>query len=283
MKWEKSTDKLKESRIFEAHAEEIAELPTLKIKTPIYTVECPDEEGNYYCSHIGSQGGCFDGRYHYQAFLKYCYNQNEQYEKCHHVNDKKNIVRIMRYDIAKKEISSLSQELDCLNHINDMTLHPMRGQIIACNSKGNKRMISFLNTKTLEYEGNRLLEYELYAIDYHVNSDRYVLGISGTDRIVVTDNEFSLQREICIDRKLREDYTKQNICCDDVYIYCLYSGKKHAVDRGRVLVYNWSGELITVIRLVDFCTEPENISVYESALFVSDGKKLYAIIDLKKN
>lgn len=77
----------------------IAQIPAPEITVPEYTSSNPDIEGNYYGSSTGMQGGCFDGRFFYQSFVKYCYNQNTAYDNYNHINNEKNIVVIVKYDM----------------------------------------------------------------------------------------------------------------------------------------------------------------------------------------
>ena len=280
MEWSRVKEKLTASKCFMSESKVVADIPVPEIKVPHFTKEHPDAEGNYYGPHTGCQGGCFEGRYYYQSFLKYCYNDGEQYANSLHVNNKKCIVRIVKYDVEQGKVVGISKEIDCLNHINDMTYYPVKNQLVACNNRGNKNVISYLNADTLEYEGSQTLEYELYAIDYHAKTNRYILGISGTTRIVITDDTFAPLSEVVVDEEMRRDYTKQNICCDDTYIYCLYSGKRHAKDRYRIFVYTWEGEFVTMIRGQDLTCELENASIYEGALFVGGGMKLRIIQEL---
>ena len=254
----------------------IATIPVPEIRVPNYTAEHPDAEGNYYGPHTGTQGGCFDGTYFYQSFLKYCYNRNEAFASSFYVNNAKCIVRVVKYDIIADEVVCVSEEMDVLNHINDITYHPGKGQLIACNNRGNKNVISFLNADTLTYEGKQILDYELYAISYHAYSDQYVLGISGTYKVVITDNCFKEQSFFYIDRELVANYTKQNICCDDNYIYCLFSGKKGVADYA-IFVYDWEGQFVRSIKVDSEGEEPENASIYDGALYVCIGKKIQKI------
>ena len=263
------TSSISQSKSYIGILNKNAAIPIPEIRVPQYTEEKPDTEGNYYGPFTGNQGGCFDGRYFYQSVLKYCYNKGEQYAGCHYVNNEKNIVRIVKYDILEKKVVAVSKEMDCLNHINDITYNSKTGQLVVCNSTGNKKKISFLNADTLEYEGYKWLNIEIYAIDYHAASDRYVLGVSSSRRFAIASSDFEDIRIDYGELEPPRSYTKQNICCNDEYVYCLYSGKKGWKDA--VFVYDWEGHFVTFIELDFGEEEPENLSVHNGALFVGTG------------
>lgn len=262
----------------------VAEISAPVIKVPEYTKENPDAEGNYYGSATGMQGGCFNGRYYYQAFVKYCYNQDVAYQDYHQVNNAKNIVVIVKYDVISKKIVAISEEMDNLNHINDMTYNSKIGQLVICNNIGNTQRISYLNADNLKYAGYKDLSVNLYAIEYHASTDQYILGISGYTTFAIADSDFKTISAQLGGTSPSGEYTKQTLCCDDTYIYCLYygNGTYHTTDL--IMVYDWDGNLVTIIE-VDFDNqEPENVSVCNGALFVATGESnnayLYNISDV---
>ena len=284
-KWNSITERFAESKAFVGELEVLAEIAAPQFQLPEYDKENPDPEGNYYGPTIGCQGGCFDGRYFYQTFLKYCYNKGEQYGRFH-VNNAKNIMCIVKYDVLEGKVALVSKEMDFLNHGNDMTYHPKKNQIIICNNAGDKRRISFLNADTLEYEGSQLLDVELFGIDYHEATEQYVLGISGSYQFAIANNDFTEIRFGYGGVKESHNYTKQNLCCDDQYVYCLYSNSKNRAGADAIFVYDWNGKFITFIDINFEMQEPENLSVYNGALFVGAGDKgqvyFYHIFDLLK-
>ena len=250
----------------------MTEIPVPEIAVPEYTVDNPDTEGNYYGSGTGMQGGCFGGRYYYQSFVKYCYNQNTIYDDYHHVNNAKNIVVIVKYDMIARKVVAQSTELDVLNHVNDITYNSKTGQLVICNNTGNTKRISFLNAETLEYEGYKDLTVNLYAIEYNATTDQYILGIGGTYQFAIANADFSEISEYYGGVEASQTYTKQNICCDDDYVYCLYYGGQEIEDKDAIFVYDWDGNLVTFIEVNFDTQEPENISVVDGALFVATGK-----------
>lgn len=180
-----------------------------------------------------------------------------------------------------------SEELENLNHINDITYNPKTGQLVICNNAGYTNRISFLNANTLEYEGYQDLSVPIYAIEYHIVTNQYIIGISGTTTFAIANADFTEISSQLGGNALADEYTKQTLCCDDDYVYCLYfgNGTDHSTDL--ILVYDWDGNLVTQIE-VDFNDEePENISIYNGALFIGTGKGskayFYNISDVTAN
>ena len=190
-KWNSITERFAESKAFVGELEVLAEIDAPQFQIPEYNEENPDPEGNYYGPSIGTQGGCFNGQYFYQSFLKYCYSTNEAYPTAHHVNDAGNFVKIIKYDVLNGKMYAVSEQMQCLNHCNDMTYYPKKNQLLVCNSRGNKKRITFLNADTMVYEGHKELDVELYAISYHEKTDRFILGISGVRQFAIANGDFS--------------------------------------------------------------------------------------------
>lgn len=250
----------------------VAQIPVPEIEVPEYSIENKDSEGNYYGEGTGMQGGYFDGRYFYQSFVKYCYNDGDAYTNYHGVNNAKNIVKIVKYDIIARKVVAESEAMDNLNHVNDITYNSNTKQLIICNSTGNTKVISILNPDTLAFIEAKRLSVDIYAIDYHAKTEQYIVGIAGTSKFAIANADLTSFSDYLGGDAVSGEYAKQTLCCDDNYVYCLYygNGTYHTTDV--ILVYDWSGNLVTTIE-VDFGEEePENISVVNGALFVGTGK-----------
>jgi len=250
----------------------VTQIPVPEIAVPEYTKDSPDAEGNYYGAGTGVQGGHFDGRYYYQAFVKYCYNDSETYADYHYVNNAKNIVKIVKYDMFARKVVAVSEDMDTLNHANDITYNSKTNQIVVCNNTGGYKILSFLNADTLAFIEAKTLTVNLYAIEYNAKTDQYILGIAGSDQFAIADSDFDNISTYRGGTANVTDYTKQNICSDDNYVYCLYYGGKEVADTDRIIVYDWNGNLVTDIEVNFDTQEPENISVVDGALFVGTGK-----------
>lgn len=250
----------------------VAQIPVPEIEVPGYTIDNKDLEGNYYGDGTGMQGGYFDGRYFYQSFVKYCYNDGDAYTNYHGVNNAKNIVKIVKYDIIARKVVAVSEAMDNLNHVNDITYNSKTKQLIICNSTGNTKVISILNSDTLAFVEAKRLSVDIYAIDYHANTDKYILGIGGTYKFAIANTDFTQISEYYGGVESSTAYTKQNLCCDDNYVYCLYYGGKQLENQDAIYVYDWDGNFVTYIEVNFDTQEPESISIVDGALFVATGK-----------
>lgn len=283
--WVSISEQLKSSESLVATTALITDIPVPEIAVPEYTVDNKDTEGNYYGTGTGMQGGHFDGRYYYQSFVKYCYNDSESYASTHYVNNAKNIVVIVKYDMIARKVVATSEEMNNLNHVNDITYNSKTNQLVICNGTGNTKTISFLDASTLAFVDFKKLSVDIYAIEYHAETNQYILGIGGTNQFAIANADFTEISEYSGGILAATEYTRQTLCCDDNYVYCLYfgNGTYHSTDL--IIVYDWTGNLVTTIE-VDFGNqEPENISVVNGALFVGTGKSdkayFYNISELK--
>lgn len=267
-------------------ATEVTKIVTLDAPTIEIPNYIPDEEGNYYSSsHTGMQGGCFDGRYYYQTFIKYCYNNtknssgNDVYSKG--VNNAKNLVVIVKYDVKSQEVVKVSEPLQ-LDHANDMTYNSNINSLIVAHNAPNRSTISFVDPETLELKSTSKVSYDLYGIDYDSTTDRYVFGVSGSYGFSAV-NSLSDSGLLIPGVPESKAYTCQTLCCDENYVYCLFYGAKTNKLTGTPLttdaiyVYDWDGNFVTFIEMDFGSEEVENISVVDGEIYVATLGILYKV------
>lgn len=259
-----------------------------KIDAP--TIEVPntvaDEDGNYYsATHTGMQGGCFDGRYYYQSFLKYCYNKNGKYSGSHNVNNELNLVVIVKYDVELQKVVKVSEPM-YLNHANDMTYNSKLNLLIVAHGSPNSSKLSYVDPETLELKKSFKVNYNLYGIDYNLSTNQYIFGVSGSYGFSVA-NGLLEKGTVHYGLKNAKAYTTQTLCCDENYVYCLYYGNgtnkltgATAFTKDAIFVYDWDGNFVTFIE-VDFGDEEtENISVVDGEIYVATLGILYKVSGL---
>jgi len=282
------------------------------IDTPqAFTDPSDTSSGNYYSSaNTGAQGGYFDGRYMYQSFIKFCYNK----EKIDNVyvyengrNEAYNIVKIVKWDtwthqvVAEKVFGGnvtatnwdeyISSNSVWLNHANDMTI--VDGSLLIANNNPNYTTVTYLDADTLEYEKKEEIDVALWGIDYNSTKDRYLLGKAGEMGFYIfkpgwLGGDFGIgsSMDYYEGHESATGYTKQTICCDDKYIYCLYYGNgTNSPATDAVIVYDWSGNFVTFIETDFDNAEPENVTVANGVMHITavsgNSVKVYRISNME--
>ncbi len=219
----------------------------------------------------GTQGGCTDGKYFYQAFVKTVGDES------------KNEVIIVKYDMEKKQTVAMS-EIMYLNHCNDLTYDSNLNRIIAVHQSVNPVRISLIDPDTMTLE--KSLGYrQLFGIAHCPERQKYACGMGGTLNIKVQeDNTFVSQFEgvqIKADKKV-VNYTSQGIGCDENFIYSVLWDSKNKgkpTFQNVVAVYDWYGNNVGIIKFDVGVLEPENISSIDGVLYVtfstSTGAKIF--------
>ncbi len=242
---------------------------TLTSKSAHYTtMENPEGLGS-------EQGGCFDGTYYYQAFLKK-----------HSASDEdQNIVKIAKYDYKTKTPVACSEEL-ALNHCNDITYNPKTGELLVANNNPNRRRVSVLSAETLQLLRTVEIDAMIYGITYDSGRDRFAVALSSSQNMRILNADLSLADDkVFLGTELTKSYTTQGICSDDTFIYhVLWDGERKSKPtfQNVITVYDWYGNFVGVINIGIGIIEPENISIDENGKFMivastKSGAALYEI------
>lgn len=181
------------------------------------------------------QGGCTDGKYAYFAL------NDTKSEDSHSL--------IYKVDVETLEVVMTSEPLQ-LDHSNDMTYNEKTGQIIVVHNAPNRKKLSFLDPETLSVLGSREIELKIFSMQYNASRDCYVVGCSGGQNFAVLDSEFN---QIAYYEVETTGYTTQGVDADDKYIYFIQYAENV------VVVYDWNGERVSLIKLPVKSGEPECI------------------------
>jgi len=224
----------------------------------LYTISPPTNDINI------PQGGCFDGTYFYQVFIKKDIASNEA----------NNLVRIVKYNTETRTVVRTSDNLS-LNHANDITYNPKINALLVVNNNPNRTTVTLVNPDTLTIIRTQTVPYKIYSMSYNEQRDMYVVGISGGQNFRFLDADFNPVGTLKIATTLTSGYVTQGASSDNNYIYfVLY-------DQNVITVYDWEGNFVSIIDLNVGDIEPENISVVNGEIFVacaSGGAEIYRII-----
>ncbi len=227
--------------------------------TEMFTVPLP-EDGFY------PQGGCSDGRYFYQGFVKRDYVNNE----------KDNIDRIVKVEMATGKVVKVSGDLS-LNHCNDLSYIPETGQLAVVHNNPNRTYVSFIDAEDLTFITTKKLTFTIYCLDYQPAAGRYVIGLSGGQNFRFLNEDLKMGDYTSVHNSTpsTNGYTTQGCASDENFIYfVLYN-------RNVITVYDWDGNFVGVIELDVGNIEPENISVVDDTICVGcakNGMTLFKVI-----
>ncbi len=222
------------------------------------------------------QGGCFDGTYYYQAFLKKHYASNEDL----------NTVRIGKFDYKTKALIAYSEEL-ALNHANDITYNPNTGELFVAHNNPNRTRVSVLSADTMQLLRTIEIDAEIYGITYCTARNAFAVALSGSQDMRVLHADLTLaDGELLRGTDTTAEYVKQGICSDDTFIYHVLwddAHKKQAGFQNLITVYDWYGNFVGVINIAIGIIEPENISIDENGKLMvvastDEGGKLFEIL-----
>jgi DNA-binding beta-propeller fold protein YncE len=224
----------------------------------------------------GEQGGCFDGTYYYQAFVKKHTASNEE----------NNAVRIGKFDYKTGEAVAYSEVLS-LNHANDMTINPQTGELFVAHNNPNRTRVSVLSTDTLTLLRTVELEAEIYGLSYCRSRDAFAAALSSSFNMRVLDANLALADDkILVGTNLTANYTRQGICSDDTFIYhVLWDGKRKSKPtfQNVISVYDWYGNFCGLINIAIGIIEPENISITQDGtlIVVASTKKGGGVYEIR--
>ena len=171
------------------------------------------------------QGSCTDGTWVY-AVLE---NQKVPTEKSGVFKSKGIICKI---DPKTWEVTAQSEELP-LDHGNDITYNGRTGLLMVVNCYDNPYTITRVDPDTLTVVDTITIEHKIYGLAYHEEKDMYVAGIRETYDFVFMDAEFNTIKLVT---GVDTGFIKQNIDCDDDYIYFVQ------YEQNSIICYNWDGE-----------------------------------------
>ncbi len=219
-----------------------------------------------------SQGGCTDGTFFYQAFISYSVDS----------------VIIVKQDKNGKVIKRgkpLGGEYT-LDHANDLTYNSETNEIFVVHAGGgNDDKITVLDADTLEFKRSIKAPSYVYAISY--SPERDCMLVWDDSRNIRMLNSTATEDISVLFTTKYDNYTRQGICSDDTFIYCLLIEK--STKRNYIFVYNWYGNFVCTIDTgisytTNYKDEGENLSIYEGQLHMSVsrgleyGSRIYRLI-----
>ena len=231
--------------------------------------------------HNTNQGGCSDGKYYYQGFIKYGRDSEGR------TNESLNESRITVTDLETGQFvmySPIYPEGDLsTNHTNDMTYNPKTNEIIIVHNTPRLNMITIVDAETLEYKRQVTLPCNIYSITYSPERDAYMVGCSYSNNIRLLDSNFRLiNQDIYIADMSTWHYTTQGIGSDDTFVYCVLC---IGSSKGNVIaVFDWYGNYVGTINITIKNSvsgnhlESESIDVDDQGrILVVAGKKIWYI------
>ena len=222
------------------------------------------------------QGGCFDGTYYYQAFLK----------KHTASNEAENIVRVGKFDYKTKELVAYSEELP-LNHANDITYCASTGELYVAHNNPNRTRVSVLSAETLQLLRTEEIDARIYGITYCAQRNAFAVALSDSQNMRMLNADLTLADDRVLSGGARTpNHTTQGICSDDTFIYhVLWDGarKSKPTFQNEIVVYDFYGNLVGVIHFAIGVIEPENISIGEGGqlLVVASTKNGGALYEVR--
>lgn len=201
-----------------------------------------------------AQGGCVVDGYLYQAFI----DANSETELI-------NMCVIQKIDINTGTVVKETEQLQ-LAHANDITFNSKLGCLVLIQNQPVANRIVFFDIETLEVKEQFAIEHFMYGIDYHEETDQYVIGQTHGKTFRILDSEFNAISEVYKPDRATDGSTTQGMTVDDDYIYfVLYKPNV-------IAVYDWDGNFVNVIELDGLYPseryEPENITSINGEFYV---------------
>lgn len=200
------------------------------------------------------QGGCVVDGYLYQGFID-ANGDTELINKC----------VIQKIDINTGMVVKETEELQ-LAHTNDITYNSKLGCLVVIQNQPVANSIVCIDIDTLEVKDQFAIEHFMFAIDYHEETDQYVIGQTQGKTFRILDSEFNAISEVYKPDRVTDGATTQGMALDDDYIYFVF------YKPNMIAVYDWDGNFVSVIELEEMYKanryEPENISAINGEFYV---------------
>ena len=220
-------------------------------------------------AHKANQGGCTNGKYHYQSFVKVV-----------STDEANNTTIIAKTDLTTGNRVRISSQLT-LGHTNDLAYNSRTNQIIVANNKPWYTQVSVVNATALTVVENVKLPCPIYGITYSPERDIYFIGCSNSKNLRALDSNFKiLDQNIHVTDQNTEKFTTQGLGSDDTFVYCTYW-----TNPGNFIeVFDWYGNFVGTIettlsgKLDGNELEGESIDVDDQGRIVLvAGKKIWHI------
>ena len=187
------------------------------------------------------QGACTDGHYAYFAVQQ-------------------NSTTILKYDLNTWELEDWVEDLDDLDHANDMTYNTKNNWILVANNEPHYNILTILNPVTFKKIKTVKLKIDIYSIAYNPKKDIYVAGISGGYQFAILNNKFKVIKKY---KGKETGYTRQGCDCDENYIYFSQSGGDNVV-----AVYDYNGKYVDMVS-IGHSHEVENIFHVDTSFYTT--------------
>lgn len=219
------------------------------------------------------EGGCSDGEYLYYSFLiKDGYGEaGTEFAVgvicCYFDENEKIAIKCMRFSDEFSNSDS-SDKLINLNHANDIAYNSLKDQLVfecgKVNSSKLYQKVCVANAAYFRGETNTLslstknVSCQFSCITYNESLNKYMVNVSGQFHYFCkTDNKFNITALAKKYSNFSDDKTtassavyQQGICCDNNYIYAIYSIDKTDNDIQNVLIiYDYSGNIVKEVNL----------------------------------
>lgn len=207
------------------------------------------------------QGGCTDGKYLYMAMVR-----------------KNTDCYIYKYDLTTYAEVARSAPLQ-LDHANDICYNPDTGMLVVVHNAPNRNKISFIDPETLTLVDSKIIKFEIFSIAYCQERQQYVIGLSYGQNYAILDSDFNRVKYCTV---TSTGYTTQGMECDNDFIYFVQ------YKQNVIMIYDWSGKLVTRVDMTLTGLEPENISLVEDTFYIGcnnsswNGGVVYALEIIKQ-
>ena len=232
----------------------------------VYSDNHPNYDSSYGEPFRYGQGGCYNGKYFYQAFV--------DYDDIHGV--------IVKVDTTTGAVVAHS-EPEVIYHGNDITYNSKTNEVLVV----HEGYVVVYDADSLDFKTSIYISipnvdsWGVTAMSYNAHNDTYVLFNGWGWEFYVVDSNFSSlisRGSMTPPTKTYSSYeycTSQGICSDENYIYSLFyedlDGNINTFDyvtRVQVRDYNFNLVNTFTIGLGNSNHEPENISIVDGKFYL---------------
>ncbi len=211
------------------------------------------------------QGGCSDGTYIYQIFIKKDTASDERNNTCKIVKIKPDF-----NPNTTDNVVMTSANLD-LNHANDITYNSKTKELIVCHNNPYRTKLSIIDPETLTVKRTVTIGQKIYGITYNEERNMYMVSCSSGQNMRTLSADFKTLSSTMTSTAPTQSMTTQGICSDDTYIYhTLWNspGSGSNYNRNVITVYDWYGNYVGMIG-TKITIESENIYFHDGNLYVA--------------